>query len=158
MRNPVERTISHWCWDLMRMKNTRKDALWRFMPDFEQSMKIEMREVPMGGTGFQTFSGTGSTSYIRHSIYAPFLELMQTEMGADNVHVVIAEEFFKSTHTEAQKVYDFLGLPPYSPVDIKETNAYPRIEVSPAFRQELREFFQPYNQQLAQLIGRKLPW
>ncbi len=156
LRDPVERTISHWRWDLMKTGNLRKDPLWKYMPDFEQSMRIEMKEVKEMGCGFSL--PNGSSSYLRHSIYGPSLELMMKEMGRENIYLVEAQDFFINTNEVVNGVYDFLGLPQCTPVPVKETNHSPPFDISEEIKQELASFFQPFNEKLYELVGKDFNW
>jgi hypothetical protein len=158
LRDPVERVISHWRWDVMKSDILRSDPLWKCMPGFEESMRIEMREIAEGGCGFQLNSGSGGTSYLRHSIYAPFLEIIFGEFGRENVYLVEANDFFTNRNEVLAGVYEFLDLPPYEPVEIKEKNASPAMDVSKELKEELRDFFKLYNEALYKLIDRKFDW
>lgn len=158
LRNPVQRVISHWRWDLMKTKNLRRDKLWQHMPDFEQAMRQEMQSIPEGGCGFQLYSGSGSTSYLRHSIYLPFLKLLIKEMGRDNVCIINADEFFLDPNFHIARVYEFLELPAYTPETVTEINPSPQLTVTSEIRQELSEFFRPYNESLYDYLGEDFGW
>lgn len=158
LRNPVERVISHWRWDLMKTRNLRKDALWKTMPGFESALRQEMASVAEGGCGFQLYSGSGSTSYLRHSIYLPFLKLLIQEMGRENVCIINADDFFLDPNYHIAKVYEFLNLPPYTPETVTEVNPSPKITVSDEIRQELQDFFLPFNESLYEYLGQDFCW
>ena len=158
LRNPVDRVISHWRWDLMRTENLLKDPLWKCMPGFEESMRIEINGLKEGSSGFLLSSGSGGTSYLRHSIYGPSLDLMIKEMGRENIYVVEAQDFFINTNEVVNGVYDFLGLPECKPILVKETNHSPPLDVSEGLKQELADFFKPFNEKLYELVGKDFSW
>lgn len=158
LRNPVDRAISHFRWNAMITGLFDKDNLWQHMPEFKEAMRIEMKDIPRGGTGFFLFSGSGGTSYLRHSIYLPFVERMHELFGRDKVKIVNANQFFKDPISQMQEIYDFVGLPEYEPLEIKEKNPSPPLEVDDEIRAELVEFFKPYNEQLYDYLGVDFGW
>ncbi len=158
LRNPVDRAISHWRWNTMVAGVFTNDPIWRHMPEFEESMRVEMQDFANGGCGFHLFSGTGGTSFLRHSIYLPFLRVLYDTIGKDRVLIINADEFFKDPVPEVKKVYKFLGLPEIEPVKVKERNPSPAMKVEPAMREELVEFFEPQNQLLYEYLDRDFGW
>lgn len=158
MRDPVDRVISHWRWNKMLAGLFSKDPLWRLLPDFSEAMRIEMRDFSRGGCGFHLFSGAGGTSYLRHSVYLPFVRVLYEQVGRDNVKIVNANAFFKDPAKHAREVYDFVGLPDYEPVEIKETNPSPPMDIDDTIRDELAAFFKPLNEELYDFVGQDFNW
>lgn len=158
VRDPVERVISHWRWNAMLSKLFSADPLWAAQPGFAEAMRIEMRDLTRGGCGFHLFSGAGSSSYLRHSIYLPFIRLATEQFGRDNIKVVNANAFFREPIRHVKEVYEFLGLPDYDPVEIKETNPSPPLDVDDTIRAELKAFFEPFNQELYEFLGQDFGW
>ena len=158
LRDPVERTLSHWRWHKMITRVFTDDPLWRCMPDMEQSLRMEMRGFSGGDVGFITFCGASSTGFVRQSCYLPFLQQLFAEVPSENVLIVQAEKLFREADDIAAGVYDFLGLPDYKPVHIEETNPSDPIQASDALREELQTFFRPLNEQLYEFLGRDFSW
>lgn len=158
LRDPVERTISHWRWYKLISSRFDKDPLWQNMPDVETVLRLEMEDFYRGTTGFTPFSGIGGTGFVRHSCYLPFLKQLYQQVPAENIHIVSAEEFFEKPNEITKGVYRFLGLPEYEPVEIIETNPSPKVPVSAELKQELATFFQPLNEELYQFLGRDMGW
>lgn len=158
LRNPVDRTISHWRWNKMLTRMFDQDPLWEHMPGFSESMRIEMEDFYKGGCGFHLFSGAGGTSFLRHSVYTPFLKVVHNVFGKENVMTVNANDFFVDPVPHVKRVYEFLGLPDYEPVEIKETNPSPPADIDDSIKEELAEFFAPLNQELYELIGEDYNW
>lgn len=158
LRDPVERTLSHWRWHQMIIRPFRNDPLWKEMPDMEQTLRLEMAQFANGTVGFITFCGASSTGFIQQSCYLPFLQQLYREVPRENILIIQAEEFFRKKAETAAEAYRFLGLPPCTPVDIEETNPSDPIEASPALKKELADFFRPHNERLYQFLGRDLGW
>jgi len=158
LRNPVDRVISHWRWDTMISAMFRSDPVFQYLPGFSESMRIEMRDFARGGCGFHLSSGAGRSGYLRHSVYLPFIRVLFEQVGRDNVKIVNANAFFKEPIRYAREVYDFLGLPDYTPIEIKETNPSPPMDLDDSIRDELSAFFAPMNQELYEFIGQDFNW
>jgi len=103
------------------------------------------------------FSGARA-GYLRHSIYAPFLRLLFEKFGKDRVFIVDAAEFFRDPRSTAKQIYGFLGLPEVEPLVIEEQNPGPPGKLDDSIRENLAEFFRPYNEELYALLGRDLGW
>ncbi len=158
LRNPAERTLSHWRWYKLISSRFDKDPLWHNMPEIEEALHMEMEDFYRGTCGFTTFSGTGGTGFIRHSCYLPFLKQLFNQVPKENVHFVVAEEFFREPGKITQGVYQFLGLPEYNPVEVKETNPSPKVDIPDGLREELADFFKPLNEELYDFLDRDLGW
>lgn len=161
LRNPVDRVFSHWRWNMLQCASFYSDKLWQHIPDFETSMRMEMRQLKegSGSSGFHLFTGAVHSSYLRNSIYKPFLEVLYENFHSDQVLILNASDFFKNPIDHAKIVYAFLGLPGnYTPVEIKEHNPSPPMEFPADLRQELVEFFQPYNESLYEFLKCDFGW
>ncbi|HEY9032687.1 MAG TPA: sulfotransferase domain-containing protein [Pseudomonadales bacterium] len=158
LRDPVERTLSHWRWHKMITRVFADDPLWRLMPDMEHSLRLEMQGFADGDIGFVTFCGASSTGFVRQSCYLPFLQQLFREVPRERILIVQAEQLFREPERVVAGVYDFLGLPDYRPVHIEETNPSDPVVASDALREELRAFFRPHNLRLYDFLGRDFGW
>lgn len=162
LRNPVDRVISHWNWNRMISSSVVTDPLWDLMPGFKKAMDIEMEQIPAAGCGFHFHCGVGATSYLRHSIYLPFIRKLHEEFGNESVLIVDSDNLFGSPVETMQKVYDFLGLPDYvakpaeTSCDIPE--AYRDRVEEDQVREPLGNFFKPYNEALFEYLGQEFNW
>ncbi|MBL4608203.1 MAG: sulfotransferase domain-containing protein [Pseudomonadales bacterium] len=158
MRNPVDRTFSHWRWDQVFMKRLKKDKLWKNFPGFDELIKLEIEASEQKATTGITLAGAGCGGYIQHSIYLPFIKSLHQNFGKENVLLIKAECFFENPTTTAKTVYDFFGLPDYNPVETAVENAGPKGEMSEESRESLTDFFAPLNAQLYDYIGEDYAW
>ncbi|WP_292532062.1 sulfotransferase [Methylocystis sp.] len=158
LRDPVERTFSHWRWDQKRFMSRRaKDPHWKGFPDFETLVKTEIATIRGGGMEPHAFSGARA-GYLRHSIYAPFMRLLFEHFGRESVFIVDAAEFFQDPQSTAKRIYAFLGLPIVEPLLIEERNPGPSGELDDGVRENLAAFFRPYNEELYSLLDEDFGW
>lgn len=158
LRNPVDRLFSHWRWNNMITSSIRTDPIFGEMPGFNESMRIEMQDLDKGGCGFHLFTGAGLSSFMRHSIYLPFIKVFHQTFGKEYLKIINADEFFLDPITQVKEIYDFLGLPEVEPVKVQEKNAAPPENLDPAMREELVAFYEPYNQALYDYLDRDMGW
>ena len=159
LRNPVDRTFAHWRWDSALLKNIKTDPLWDKFPNFDGAMDIELDYISQGGGGITASAGAGGAGYIQHSIYLPFLKVLNQFYAKENTLFIKSEDFFENPISIAKQVYEFLDLPEYEPIETAVKNAGPVKEtMSEETRKRLNDFFKPRNEALYEYIGRDLNW
>jgi hypothetical protein len=157
MRDPVERTFSHWRWDQALLRSLKKDPLWKHRPTFEQTIELELDAIRHQGHAGLALSGMGA-GYLRTSIYHHFVERVERAYPRDRILYVNATDFFVDPTGTTKSIYAFLGLPPFEPTRLPVMNSAPEGEMSARARTRLTEFFAPHNQRLNELLGRNLGW
>ena len=111
-------------------------------------------------------------------LYATALEWWYSVFPKEDVHVLCLEELSNGIH-KMNNLTAFLGLPAYNFSEVlaegfynvadhegydtlttrEETrNSHHDIPLSDFMKQDLLDFFAPYNEQLFELIGRRCPW
>ena len=158
MRNPVDRTFSHWRWDQVFMKKLKKDKLWDNFPGFDELIKLEIETSKHKTTTGFTLAGAGCGGYIQHSIYLPFVKSLHQHFGKENVLLIKAESFFENPGNTAKAVYSFFDLPDYEPVATPVGNAGPEGKISAETKEILSDFFAPLNARLYDYIGEDYGW
>jgi len=158
IRNPVDRTFSHWNWDSVLLRHAAVDPLWKRYPTFEEMVRLELESIRTGGGGLTTISGVGGGGYIQHSICLPFLKCLLQFYDKERIMFVQAEEFFKNPAATAKAVYRFLDLPDFEPTFTPPKNAGPSATMDAETRQLLQEFFAPLNEELFEFIGTRFSW
>jgi hypothetical protein len=160
LRNPVDRTFAHWRWDEVLLRPVAHDPLWKHRPDFDEVIRTELAALKdFGMTGFSVSGlGGGYGSYIQHSIYLPFVKALLKFYQRESILFINAKDFFKDSISTAKKVYSFLGLPPYEPVEMAVRNAAPAGKPADPTRKMLADFFAPLNKQLYECIGADFGW
>lgn len=157
MRNPVERTFAHWRWFRALLKPFAADPLLKYLPDsFDEVVRLEIDALRTGGVPMLVGAGSGA-GMVHDSIYAPFVKQL-LDVYRPSVLYLDSDDFFANSVAVAKRVYDFLELPPYDPVELPVRNASPTGDMDPSTRKLLSDFFAPYNQELFRLIGRDWGW
>lgn len=157
LRNPVDRVISQWRWDRMLGKSVLKDSLAELYPDFDEHIDNELENFKYGG-GFNILSGPVQHSYLANSMYLPFIRKVKELFGDENVKIIHAENFFKNPIPIVKETYQFLDLPEYEPIEIKETNPSFPLDLKDETREKLVEFFAPYNEELYKYLNIDFKW
>ena len=157
-RNPVDRVFAHWHWDQVLISAIKRDPIWQRYPDFDQAMAMELESVRDGGGGLTPISGLGCGGYLQHSTYIPFFKSVVSTFIRQDILVVNATDFFSNPKEIAQRVYDFLGLPNYVPLDVPVKNAGPISRMNPDTRKLLSAYFAPINRQFYDIIGEDMNW
>jgi hypothetical protein len=102
-------------------------------------------------------------AYRARGEYVRYLRRMVEHAGRERVHVVDSHEFFRDPVPTYDAVLEFLGLPRPPDVDaaypaFEQHNARPRAALDDQLRAELTSHFAPYDEQLAEWLGRTPSW
>ena len=97
-------------------------------------------------------------AYLARSRYVEQVRRLFDTFGRDRVMVMDAEALFADPQGEFARLCDWLAIDPPVGVRGEQWNAQPRDPLSPERRAELTDYFAPYDEELATLIGRPLSW
>ena len=156
VRDPVERAYSQHAHEVARGFERE--------PDVERALAAEpsrmagevarMRVEPW----YHSFAHQ-HLAYRERGEYVTFLRRLEQLVGRDRVHVVDAGDFFTDPEPAYDGVLRFLGLPNLGYPPFERHNARPRVSALPArLRDELREHYRPYDEELAEWLGREPSW
>ncbi len=154
LRNPVDRAFSHYQHEvsLGRESLSFEDAL-----DAEpERMRGEVERMLADPSYFS--HAWWNYTYAARGRYAEQLERWYAEFPRDQVLVVISEELLEHPAGSYADVLRFLGARPH------ELESFPRIfareyrGMDPTTRDRLDGEFAAPNAELAELLGRDLPW
>jgi hypothetical protein len=112
LRNPTERTISHYLMDVSKGLQTR--PLSAFYEDTAENSLFHFE-------------------YLGASLYADGVARYRRAFGPDRVHVVIAEELWADAEAKIAAVLRFLGADPKAPIQLEgAANSYfePKTELT----------------------------
>ncbi len=149
LRDPVARAVSHWCFSTEHGVERRPLA--------------EVLEVNL--TGPLPWDGSGASvspfAYLERGRYVEHLRPWLREHG-DRLRIQLLEDLL-ATPGALRDTYDWLGLDPdHLPVSLgtpenasRERTAPP---LDPALHRRLRDYFAEPDAELAELLGRDLPW
>ena len=150
LRNPIERAFSlHRMYQRFQAEGRELDFGVR---DFEADMKAELHAWGAGISG----------RYLATGMYARHLNEWWEVFGKERLFILITEELADPLLAPEvmNQLQIFLELPHIDYTDIlaHHYNQAPTAEVPESIRAELTQFFTPYNESLAQLLERELPW
>lgn len=155
LRDPVERAFSAWKHESARGFETlpfdealaREDS--RLAADLE-TLRQDQFAAP---------HALRHQSHRARGEYVTQLRRYLEHFPREQLHVIMAEDFFAEPAHEFNRLTDFLGLDRYTPSGgFPQQNARPSAPMDSAVRAGLVEHYRPFNAELADLLGRPLPW
>ena len=155
LRDPVERAFSAY---------KHEQARGYEQESFERALELEderlageidrMRDDPR----YESFSHRHH-SYLHRGHYAEQLERAFGLFPRSQVHIIDSEAYFGQPEQEYRRLLAFLGLHPFQPpAGFGQHNARPGPAMPAATRRMLAHHYVPYDEKLAQLLGRPLSW
>lgn len=158
LRNPVDRTFSHYKWERHLVGRSSPSLVDR-IPSFREIVALEVEAARSFATsGALHLSGAGTGGFIQESIYLPFLKTLFRHWDRSTALVIDSDDFFRAPADVARRAYRFLGLPEYDPVDLPVRNAGVAGDMDPEARQMLHDFFASLNQELFAFLGEDFGW
>lgn len=144
LRNPVERTYSHY----QMNKNQKR------IPEQISFHQIVEETIFYQGAQKQKYA-----YLVEESFYAKHIKNWLSLFPKEQLLIIKSEDFFSNTPQIMAEVFDFLGLQNHNINDYEPANkgAY-QEKISPQTRQLLEEYFRPHNEELYCLIGRDMGW
>jgi hypothetical protein len=97
-------------------------------------------------------------AYLARSRYVDQVRRLLDTFGHDRVLIMDAEALFADPQGEFGRLCDWLRIDRPAEVGNEQWNAEPRDPLTPERRAELTDYFAPYDEELAALIGRPLSW
>lgn len=97
-------------------------------------------------------------AYLQRGQYIDQLERLSRHVPRERVHIVESERFFAAPEHSMAQVLDFLGLADHPTIGFARHNAQPRCTMDPELRVRLQHHFDPYDQRLANWLGRAPAW
>ncbi|WP_159783169.1 sulfotransferase domain-containing protein [Sodalinema gerasimenkoae] len=98
------------------------------------------------------------SNYMARGVYVEFLKHWFSVFPREQFLILKSEDFYEDPGRSLEQVYEFIGLPNYQLSSYKKYNSgqYSPAEVS--IRKKIAEFYQPYNQELSQLLNADFTW
>jgi len=154
LRDPVERTHSHW------KERRRGDA----EPlGFAEALEAEPQRLAgeveriLAEPNYTSYPHE-QQSYVAQSHYAPALRRWADLYGMQNILVVTSEDYYANQPAVVAEVARFLGLDAPAIEAGGHLNAAPGTSMDPALRARLHAEFAADNAELQRMIGRELSW
>jgi hypothetical protein len=153
LRNPIDRAFSHYSHSV----NLNVEHL-----SFQEALALELERISEEVSAFQrgyTIRDYRTSSFLKFSyatrgIYVKQLRWWFELFPRDRFNIIKYEDFFKDPLTNIQSLYKFLGLAEMEAFEFPKRNigAYKR-KLEPKTREYLRDYYQPYNAELSELLG-----
>lgn len=155
LREPAARAYSHFQHQTRRGVETLSfaDALAREDERTQQHWQALAEGACPVGSPAQQFS------YRQRGYYAEQLQRYLARFPREQLLVLPSEDFFVDPLASCQRCFAFLGIDPdfiAQDLAVRKPGHYPAPEQT--LLQRLREHYQPYNQQLFQLLGERYDW
>lgn len=154
LRDPVARAYSHY------QGNYRKGSeILSFQEAIEHEERrlagervniIDNQKYPM--FKYLTFS------YLARGIYIEQVKNWFESFSHEQLLVLKSEDFFNNPPLVLTRVFTFLGLPEWKLGNYEVYNYGRYDEMDPKTKQELREYFYPYNRELYDYLGINYGW
>jgi len=156
LRNPINRAYSNYN---MRVNTGAEDLT------FEKAIE---REKKLGKTEFEKMLKDENYysrdyyhySYIDRSLYVNKLKRWMKVFPKEQFLILQSEKFFEDPSKVYNQVLKFLNLPKWDLVKYQKigTARYKKPKLESNLRKQLVDFFEPYNQELIELVGQKFDW
>ena len=150
LRNPTERAISHYFHE--KRNNRESLSIYEALQKEEERLNAVIKEKD-----YKNYS------FIRHSyksrgLYKDQLGRYLKYFSWQQIAVIESEEFFSKPENTLRQVFEFVGVDPgFKVKNLKPRNiANNRINVAPDVYEYLNNYYLPHNQELYEMVGRKL--
>ncbi|MFT4295307.1 MAG: sulfotransferase domain-containing protein [Micropruina sp.] len=155
LRDPVERTHSHW--KERRRSNAEPLDFAEALAAEEQRLAGEEQRIIAEAPHYISYPHE-QQSYVAQSRYVHGLRRWADLYGMENILVLASEDYYADQPAAVATVSRFLGLDAPDLEIGGHLNAAPGGAMDPELRKRLQEGFAEDNAALEQLIGRRLPW
>ncbi|ERT08304.1 sulfotransferase domain protein [Lyngbya aestuarii BL J] len=154
LRNPVDRAISHYYWEVNL--GYEMLSLEEAITQEPQRLQGELEKL-LADENYYSYNHQ-HYSYLSRGIYSEQLQNWMNLFSREQFLILKSEDFLSQCSERVNQVFEFLGLPAYQLPNYQKYNvgAYP--QVSPQIRQHLTEYFQPDNDKLVELLGQGFSW
>ena len=151
LRDPALRAASHWAWCLRQCGETRS---------FREAVEAEIG--PPGDTAGIRIPPDKRVSdplVVRRGIYQPQLERWRTHFPDDQLMVIQSERWFEDPPAVMEQVCDYLEIPRREQLPrVMRNRNKPHEPFDEEVIARLREFYRPYNEELAEYLDLDLDW
>jgi tetratricopeptide (TPR) repeat protein len=170
LRNPVEHTLSSYYQSRRLVPEDVQKYLAPIHFDFSQVQHItgeflELFDLAKNDSDSLLIKlmrmhrdRSNLSSIVNMSLYIHFIKHWLAVFPREQFLILKSEDLFANPSATMKQVYDFLNLPDHPLPEYRNynPNSYPGL--NPVLRQQLADFFRPYNQELEDYLGMKFNW
>ena len=150
LRNPVERTISHYYhWVRLGLEH-------RSLAEVIETELKTIDTVLQFPIQYQHWYQ--SINYIARGAYLGFIQQWMAIFPAEQFLILHSQDLADNPKKTLQQVFSFLGLPNFPNCRYTHLNVGQYPPISPNLSQTLSQFYQPYNHQLEEYFGIQFGW
>jgi len=154
LRNPAERTISHYHHNVRAKREPLPldEALEQEEKRIAQAKEAVMHRFKCWHPALP------GHAYVQRSIYADQLSLWYDAFPFDQILVLQSERLFGRPNETTNRVFEFLGLPTLANLDTTPANMGAYNNRYPETYGRLQAYFTQSNERLYSLTGRRFDW
>lgn len=160
LRNPVDRAISSFY--LFRRLGIGQNSLEQTFEFSIEHLKKrpELYLLSVQNKKFSKDSLLEQISLLNTipSLYIYFIKKWMNVFPKEQLLILKSEDFYGNPPATMKQVHHFLNLPDHQLTEYRNYNPGSYHSVPDALRCQLAEFFQPYNRELEDYLGRKFNW
>ncbi|NEP45781.1 MAG: tetratricopeptide repeat protein, partial [Okeania sp. SIO2H7] len=147
LRNPIDRAVSHYHHEVRLKRENR--SLEGAIASLEKLQKAADREE---------FYWHNDQPYVTFGLYVEFIQKWMEVFPREQFLILKSEDFYDAPGDTMKRVFAFLGLPDYQIAEYEKLNPgyYPPINES--IRQQLSDYFLPYNRRLEEYLEMEFNW
>jgi Sulfotransferase domain len=152
LRNPVARAFSGY----QHAKTRRRDSR-----SFVRAVEAELRKPAWRPELGQLLRPdvANMRRYIERGYYALQIDRILNCYPRDQVLILDSADLFANTSATCRRVFEFIGVEPFEVQPDKVYNrGYYSEKIDPRTAEQLREHYRPYDELLAELVGRRFSW
>ncbi|MGL5063601.1 MAG: tetratricopeptide repeat protein [Microcoleus sp.] len=146
LRNPVDRAISHF--------HRLVELNWESR-GFDRAISDEFERLNRNP---EYIIGEEPGNYLARGRYLEFIKNWLALFPREQLLVLQSEDLYAGAAETVDRVLEFLNLPKYRLSEYQNANPGIYLPASESVRCCLRDYFQPYNQQLEEYLGMKFNW
>ena len=156
LRDPVERAFSNWN---MRYNDKRLISQGLHFNRGHRDRPLESLDFPALVDYYLENDDSAAVflpplDVIHRSLYLPQVESLLRYFPGENILFLLSERFFGSEARCCEKVCRFLNIDPLPlPAFERQRQGQYKKPLPQKTRDQLKEFFRPYNRQLSKLLG-----
>jgi sulfotransferase family protein len=156
VRDPVQRALSHYNHE--RRLGFEPCATFEEALALEDSRVVEEFEMLSNGSMARSFA-VGHFAYARRGLYADQLKRATKLIGRERLLVLVSEDMFADPSGTTSQALEFVGATPHINDRVGQNDmAFESESMDEHTKGMLMEKFAEPNAELAEFLGRDLPW
>ena len=148
LRNPVDRAYSNYFLGVRHSNETKNfdHAIMKDIEFLDSKIKMEFKNSDY------------KKSYVAKGFYAKQLKKWFEHFEKKQIFITTTEELDNNPNIVLEQIFKFLELPNFSIKEIKrhKKSKYPKMNEN--VRKKLLNYFEPYNEELFELINQRFDW